>query len=77
MGLEGAGGAGAGEAPGETGYLSYISALLFTGFLDDKSRLCDLSKMINLGYAIYQKIDKLRGTKVCSCPRVPILLSLK
>ena len=43
-GSEGDRGAGAGEEPGETGYVSYILALLFTGFLDDKSRLCDLSK---------------------------------
>ena len=33
-----------GEALGESGYVSYILTLLFTGFLDDKSRLCDLSK---------------------------------
>ena len=65
-----------GEAPGETGYVHYVLELLFTGFLDDKSRLCDLSKMINLDYVIYQKIDKLSSPKVCGCPRVPILLSL-
>ena len=33
-----------GEAPRETGYVIYVLALLFTEFLDDKSRLCDLLK---------------------------------
>ena len=35
--------AGAEEVPGETEYVSYIFALLCTGFLNDKS-----------GYAIYR-----------------------
>ena len=34
-------------------------------------------KMINLGYAIYRKIDKRSGPKVSGCTRVPILYSLK
>ena len=42
-GSEDAGGAGAGEAPGETGCVSYVFALLFTEFTNDKSQLCDLS----------------------------------
>ena len=33
-----------GEEPGEAGYVSYVSVLLCMGFLDDKSRSCDLSK---------------------------------
>ena len=41
---EGDEGAGAREVPGETRYISYILALSFTEFLDDKSRSCDLSK---------------------------------
>ena len=36
------GGAGAGRVPGETGYISYIFALLCTEFTNDKS-----------GYVIY------------------------
>ena len=44
MGLEGTGGAGVGKEPVETGYVSYVLALLFKGFLDDKCRLCNLSK---------------------------------
>ena len=42
-GSEGDGGVGVGEEPGEPRYVSYVFALLFTRFLDDKSRLCDLS----------------------------------
>ena len=42
MGSDGAAGAGAGKKPGETGYVNYVLA----------------SWMINLDYAIYQKIDK-------------------
>ena len=34
--------AGVGEEPEESMYISYILALLCTGFLDDKSRFCDL-----------------------------------
>ena len=34
---------GVGEAPGETGYVRYVFALLFTGFTNDNS-----------GYAIYR-----------------------
>ena len=33
-----------GKAPRETGYISYVLVLLFMGFLDDKSQLCDLLK---------------------------------
>ena len=40
MGLEGD---GVGEAPRETGYISYVFALLFTEFTNDNS-----------GYAIYR-----------------------
>ena len=54
--VEGAGGAGAEEEQGETGYISYFLALLFMGFLDDKSQLCDLSKNDKSRYAIYRKL---------------------
>ena len=53
---------------------SYVLALLF---LDDKSRLCDLSKNDKSGYAIYRKIDKLSGLKQTGCTRTRILYSLK
>ena len=37
LGSEGAGGAGVGEVPGVTGYISYVFALLCTEFRNDKS----------------------------------------
>ena len=35
--VQGDGGAGTEEEPRETGYVSYVFALLFTEFVDDKS----------------------------------------
>ena len=51
------------EERGETGYVSYVLALLFTGFLDDKSRLCDLLKNDKSRYAIYQKLISFADLK--------------
>ena len=33
--------------------------------------------MINLDYAIYRKLNRWSGPKVCGCPRTHLLLSLK
>ena len=75
-GSESNGGAGAGEVPRETRYVSYILALSFMGFLDDKSQLCNLSKNDKSHLCDLSKIDKWSGNKVCGCPRAPIIYSL-